>query len=276
MSVLDNAQQYERYILARCPFHDDKNPSLLCFADGWFRCLGCQRSGTWKTLWNKVHGQPVQVRPDVDVHWKGPNIQDQLAEEIAYQANDDLMRFGSLGWYLEMRGLEPMIERAYLGYWKGWYTIPIFDSQYNVKNVCYRSSPPVQEVQGTRYWYRGTPYLYVPDWNLLRDKSNYVVVTYGMLDALTLALMGIPAASPSNGQESFDPAWMNEIRRPIYMLPDQDEERLAFQHAGQLGWRGNVVLLDWQSGIKDPNDFLAHGKRQELESQLQQRIKEYE
>ncbi|HHW42529.1 MAG TPA: hypothetical protein GXX25_01730 [Desulfotomaculum sp.] len=31
--------------VARCPFHDDSNPSLVLFPDGRWRCFGCQAHG---------------------------------------------------------------------------------------------------------------------------------------------------------------------------------------------------------------------------------------
>lgn len=269
-NILEGVSVYEKYLIGKCVFHDDNKPSLLVFKDGWFRCLGCNRAGTWQTLWNRANGQPVQVHTEIKTDWKGPDI-DRSSDEIAYQAHEDLLNFPSLGWYLNMRGLEGRIEQAMLGYWNGWYTIPVFSRSRDFLNVVYRAAPHIQQSQGLRYWYQGTPYLYVPDWKLVND-HKYIVVTYGIFDALTLADMRIPAASPSNGKDSFKVEWLEELRRVTYIIPDQDEEETARKHAKGLGWRGNVVYMDWTERCKDINDFVSKGKRKELEAQLNERI----
>lgn len=271
MHLLEKPKKYDKYIQGLCPFHADNSPSLLVFKDGYFRCLGCQRHGTWKTLWNKLHGQEVQVLPEIETSWKSPDLEGRDLYELAYLANKDLIQFPSIGWYLEMRGLTGRIEPSFLGFWKGWYTIPVFDRNREFLNVVFRAAPHVEAASGIRYWYKGAPHLYVPDWKLVLE-NKYLVVTFGILDALTLAELRIPAATPSNGQDSFRSEWLDDLRRVVYFLPDQDEEQLARKYAKELGWRGNVVYLDWYDGMKDANDFMSRGKQNELLAQLQSRI----
>ena len=269
-SVLEQITVYERYFIAKCVFHDDSKPSMMVFKDGFFRCLGCNRAGTWKTLWNKVKGQPIKIQPEVKTDWKGPDLEGHDGYEIAYTAYDYLAEFPSLGWYLEMRGLDGRIEPAMLGYWNGWYTIPIFDRERNFLNVVYRAAPHIQAYSGMRYWYHGAPHLYVPDWKLVED-SKYIVITYGILDALTLADLRIPAATPSNGKDSFRSEWMDDIRKVTYIVPDQGEEESARHHAKELGWRGNVVYMDWHDGLKDINDLHVAGYDKDIINTLMER-----
>lgn len=269
-SLLEKVQVYEKYYAALCPFHPDSHPSLLVFKDGWFSCRACNKRGTWKTLWNKLNGMEVQIRPEAKTNWKGPDLEGLDPHELAYRANDDLMNFDTFGWYLEMRGLKNRIEQQMLGYWNGWYTIPMFDRYREFQNVAFRAAPHVQQTSGMRYWCRGAPVLYVPDWKLVRE-SKYILITYGLLDALTLTEMRYPAGSPSNGKDSFNTEWMNDLRVMTYIVPDQDEEESARRHAKELGWRGKVILMDWHDGLKDINDLYLHD-RKELEVQLLEKI----
>lgn len=43
---------YGRYVMANCPFHNDRKPSLKITKE-WFYCLSCQERGNWYTLRRK-------------------------------------------------------------------------------------------------------------------------------------------------------------------------------------------------------------------------------
>lgn len=258
---------YSRYFTTVCPFHDDSSPSLMVFSDGWFSCLGCRKRGTWKTLWNKMKGQPVQVMPDRKTHWGLPNLEGENLEEVCYQAHMDLVGFPSLGWYLEMRGIEDRIDQNELGYWDGWYTIPVRNRENDFVTAVLRSAPHIQEATGHRYWCPHRPTMFVPDWRiLLRAKKIFVV--YGILDALVLAGLRLPVVTTTAGQEHFYPEWLEEFRVPIYILPDKGEESAAHELASHMGWRGRVARLEYPDGIKDPAGFAEVGRTEELVGQI--------
>lgn len=261
--VLPMVQQYDKYMSGLCPFHSDSHPSLLVFKDGWFRCLTCEAAGRWITLWNRLHGQPVMVVPEHNVSWGTPRIGQAGLENIFYQSHDDLLHFPTLGWYLEMRGVEGRIEVNELGYYKGWYTIPVYNDKGVFITGVMRSSPPVQDAVGTRYWCPHHPVMYVPDWTLV-NSSRYVVVVFGMIDALALADIRQPVVTSTGGKKSFDPAWLDSWRKPIYILPDKGEEKEAMKLARQLGWRGQVRYPPYPDGKKDVAGFLEADKRQDL------------
>lgn len=274
---LPQAEDKGRYIVGVCPFHPDNSPSLLVFQDGYFHCLGadCARSGTWKTLWNRLSGQPVQVVPEKRIYYRSPGnllIDDYGSkEEGAYQSYIDLVRFSNFQWYLELRGLVDAMDIHEIGYHRGWYTFPVRDSEYKFENVIFRAAPHVQDALNMRYWADGQPSMYVPDWQLLH-KEDYIVLVFGIMDALTLNKFRIPVISPTHGH-TFDANWLNDFRKPIYVLPDKGEERSGLRIAANLGWRGQLVRLDWPLGVKDPNDFLKTGKQEELLRQLERKIK---
>ena len=275
---LPQAKDMGNYIVGVCPFHPDSSPSLLVFKDGWFHCLGadCARSGTWQTLWDKLAGRPIQLQPESRIHYQSPAKMlevdyDAPREEGAYRAYLDLVHFPTFQWYLEMRGIDDAIDIHEIGYHRGWYTIPVWDHEYKFQNVVFRAAPHVQKAIGMRYWTDGQPTIYVPDWHQL-DKCDYIVVVFGIFDALTLNKYRFPVVSPTHGHV-FDPNWLNGYRKPVYLIPDKGEERSVLRMIGGFGWRGKMIRLDWPDGMKDVNDFLVAGKEEELLAQLSQVIR---
>jgi hypothetical protein len=269
LSELSEAKDNGKYITGLCPFHDDTNPSLLVFKDGWWRCLGCTKSGRWLSLWNKLNGQDIIVRSDVGTKWRGPDLRDfSSLEDLCYQAHRDLLFFSSFKWYLEMRGVSDRVETCDLGYYKGWYTIPVRDADGEFKTCVFRSAPHVQQVSDMRYWCPSSaPMMYVPDYYLL-ENAEYVVVTFGIFDALALSSLRIPAVTSTYGKDSFKAEWLDDYRVPVYICPDKGEEMTAYKLRNKLGWRGahsnSVILLDYPNGIKDPAGYLEENKRDEL------------
>lgn len=272
LNKAQRAHDYGKYISALCPFHEDRNtPSLLIFKDGWFRCLSasCNRAGTWKTLWNKLSGQPIQIHSERRVMFNAPTgIRDyDTLEKLTYQAHIDLEHWASWGWYLEMRGLTDSIEIAEIGYHRGWYTFPVWERNREYVTTVFRSAPHVQEATGIRYWCNHEPVRYVPDWNMF-DKPKFIVVVFGIMDALTINKYRYPVMTSTAGADSFNAEWLDEFRRPVYILPDKGEETTAMKLAADLGWRGNVVYLDYPEKCKDPNDFITHNHEKQLLSAL--------
>ncbi len=269
-AALPDAHEYQNYLLARCVFHDDKEPSMLVFRDGWWRCLGCNRWGGWITLWNKLKGQPIIIRPEHRTGWRGPNISSyENLEVLCYQAHEDLLQFSnSYKWYLEQRGLEGRIEANEIGYHEGWYTVPVKDREGTFITAVFRSAPHVQSVTGERYWVHHANIPFVPDWHLF-ESAKTVFVVYGIFDALTLAELRLPVMTSIAGQ-NFDPGWLADYRKPILIIPDEGEEESAIELQKNLGWRGKAIHLDYPHGKKDPNGFFEVGRKDDLYKQLLQ------
>lgn len=276
LAVLPGAEDKGKYIVGRCPFHHDASPSLLVYRDGWFHCLaaGCGRSGRWQLLWDKLKGRPISIRTENRVHYHTPASLNgfESREQQAYQAHLFLERWPSFQWYLEMRGLVDAIEIHELGYQAGWYTIPVWDADGVFQTVVFRAAPHVQEATGYRYWCGHKPVPYIPDHRLVQQ-SEYLVVVYGMLDALTLDKLRLPVVTSTAGADTFKAEWLDEYRRPIYVVPDAGEEKTALRLAQALGIRGRVIYLDYPKGLKDTNDFLRTGKEKELLAQLGRKIR---
>jgi len=179
---LQGVHSYGKYFTAYCPFHEDHStPSMMVFKDGWFRCLSanCNRNGSWNQLWNKLQGQPIQIKSETRTWFRSPvDMNNEFASQfdLCYQAHIDLEQFSNWQWYLEQRGLEDSIEIAEIGYHRGWYTIPVFDRDHNFVTAVYRAAPHVQEVTGIRYWCQHKLTMYVLDWGLMREPKFIIVV----------------------------------------------------------------------------------------------------
>src|SRR3990172_3974734 len=196
VSRLEHVKEYEKYYSALCVFHHDTSPSMLVYKDGWFRCLSCGRSGDLYVLDRKLRGwtPPSMLYNTESTDWKPPTGASDPVKFV-FDAHHMLSKYTeSLGWYLRMRGLECRIEGQKLGWHNGWYVIPTFSADDNLTGYILRAGQHVQEATGARYVTHSTSSLYVPDWYLYLT-GEYLVVTFGVLDALTLTELRIPAVS---------------------------------------------------------------------------------
>ena len=69
--------------------------------------------------------------------------------------------------------------------------------------------------------------------------------------------MGKTACSTLSGT-ILDPVALEEIDKPIYIIPDWKEEDKAYKLANELGWRGRVIIPDYTDELLDPNDLFIH------------------
>lgn len=271
LSRLEQVKPHDnsRYYSAICPFHDDTKPSLLVYRDNWFRCLACGAVGDYERLWRAINGNPI--RPIPQEKEIGENYETQKYDEtFAYHAHQSLLKFRYIfGWYLRLRGVENRIESCRLGWWNGWYTIPVYDEKDRYEGIILRAGKHVQEATGLRYFCpkKQPPLFYVPDWYLLKI-SPVIFVVYGMFDALALSAMRYPVCTTTSGKDSFNPLWLERFRKLIVVLPDKGEEEAARKLAASLGWRGKVQKLNYPEDIKDPAGFLEIGKPDLLRVQI--------
>lgn len=267
---LAGVRWHGHYFSARCPFHNDNEPSLLVYDDGAY-CMGiCQRQFSLSQLWARTNGRssydfPNQFSPRV-IRWEGlPPLPDWALR--AHQLVLDNRGFGN---YWKTRGLENRIEPQRLGWWSGWATIPIFQKR-EVIGIILRTTDDLQKELNIRYMVPPgqPPMLYIPDEHIL-DRATTIFLTFGAMDALALRELGFPSLSFDRGQRSSTEAaaLLVNWRCRIAVIPDQGEEQTACDLCAHLGWRGEVVLLDYPQSCKDPADFLKVGKSVSLQKQL--------
>jgi hypothetical protein len=184
-----------------------------------------------------------------------------------------LRKYPDLGWYLRQRGVEEQIIPRYLGYHNGWITIPVYDEHRTLQTAMLRATPPAQMTGGQRFHCPpgSAPTLYIPDHSLYL-RSSKVAVVFGMFDALTLAELGVPCATPIHGNGSAYPSQFVGKKKFI-IIPDEPEHEYKEAHRLaelMLNEGKNVELakLPYPEGMKDANDFLIANKRKDLEKIL--------
>jgi len=272
---LPQVTRYDGYIAGLCPFHDDHRPSLLVYdkdptaREGWFRCLACGEQGTWSRLYDALGGVALQTVGTGASSYGLPIVPKtkEGQEHLALNAHEAVMKNRAMRWYWELRGVEERIESDLLGYWDGWATIPVYNRYGDFDALVLRAGRHIQEETGLRYLSPGTPTLFVPDWPLfLRARSVFIV--YGMIDALALAVLRLPVATPTSGKDSFKPEWLSDLPARVCFVPDQGEEETALKHANAIGGRGRLVTLSYPGELADPADYLSSGKKDLLLREL--------
>ena len=97
--------------------------------------------------------------------------------------------------------------------------------------------------------------LYIPDWSI-HTKARFTFLVFGVLDAVTLSMMGYPAISTLSGKR-LDPIALDGWRKQIIFIPDEGEEENAGKIGAMLGWRAWVWRVNWPDGTKDINDVFV-------------------
>jgi len=175
-----------------------------------------------------------------------------------------------------MRGVAGQTELAKLGWYNGWYTIPVFGSDKELQRLILRAGPHIQRQSGLRYHNSpGKPVMYVPSWRRFEQASTIAVV-YGMIDALAISELGYPVVTVTAGKEQFKPEWIWDAREEleqgkckIVIIPDFKEEATAKELERQLDPYAKVIQLPYvDDGMRDPADYLVAGKEQLLHRRL--------
>jgi DNA primase len=262
VSLLPRARRYEDYVAGICPFHHDSAPSLLVYEDG-FNCRACGKRGSLKYLYAKLQGKPfvLSLEKKQRFSWK------LGAEEIWKRSLACLQKNPNLDIYLRNRGISRhTVQQLRIGYFQGWYVVPIFDDIGTFLGAIARAGGSIEE-NCERFSNSPGPakiyYIYQDN----RFDHPYMFLPFGIFDAISIYDCGFPAATWIAGK-TVSAAALNFFRSRIIIVPDKDEEPEARRLADQLGWRGSVLLLDYPEGAKDPNDYLKLGLRKQLIRQL--------
>lgn len=254
--LLEDAQRYDRYIAARCIFHDDDKPSLMIYEDK-YHCLACEKRGSTSSLLSKLDHKFIPKTEYKDhsnpfTKWtKSHSLGKAL--HISYL---NLKNTPSLGTYLvNDRKIDiKMLLSLGIGYRDDWYTFPIRDKERCIVGAVARKSPtnnhPAKYIIPTG---QNANLLYVPDWNKVINES-VVFLTFGILDAISIYSCGYAAMSTTTGKR-IDPSAMDKIRKRIVLFPDHNEEFEAIDIARHLGWRSKVFECKYTLDAKDPNDL---------------------
>jgi DNA primase len=267
MSILDEiaeymeqSHRYENYVSALCPFHDDSRPSLLIYDNNYF-CASCGAYGKTSYLLSTVSKLPVrhtqEARPFYNPFSSWIKKYTRLGLALK-TANQILQQKPSK--YLQMRGIPHSEQiKLSLGYLDDWYTIPIRNNENKIVGAVARKSETNRSNSKYIIPFKQNPnLLYVPSWRLL-ENSNFLILTFGIFDAISLYLCGMPSASTTTGKR-LSPSALDQFRKRIFIWSDLKEESDAHKLAANLGWRGSVISCKWPINTKDISDLFCTNK----------------
>lgn len=259
---------YGHYVAMICPWHDDHKPSLFVYEDDTFRCSACGVWGTHDRLYEKLENPHSYMPATEGASYRPPRVPDNL-EAFATQTHNLLKQYEYRQSYLTRRGVRDMIDKVRIGWFEGWYTVPVVGEAGAVEGMVLRAGPALQEKTGLRFLqpYGQKPMPFFPDRQLVQARDELFIV-FGIFDALVLAELGYPVVTTTGGKNTFDPAWLEDYRRHIVIVPDEDEEEAAYKVARRLGWRGQVLFIDYPEDCKDPADFVLAEREDELKTIL--------
>ncbi len=263
-SKLDYSKRYENYVVARCIFHDDQRPSFFVYKDN-YRCESCGARGKTLDLVEKLSGIPIS-------HKTAPNFKNPFT---TWSRDRTLAETLKLAWqnapsvYMRERGVDDDKQHQLgIGLLENWITFPIRKRGTNkIIGAIARAGDGNSSL--AKYVIpsgQDQNFLYAPSWKRIQ-KKKVVYLTFGIIDAISLYLMGAASISTTCGMR-MDVSYLDKVRKRIIFIPDKGEEEQAQKFASKLGWRGGVMKCYYPEGMKDVSDVYVSKHRNELLSVL--------
>lgn len=261
-TLLDKLEgkEYSNYFVSCCVFHDDHSPSMFVYEDGWFRCAACGKKGTIVYLDKFLgsHHRATLTRsqsvPTVLPQWRRWEEKYGSLEGIVNYAHQTLLRYKRFRSFFKKRQIDSFIEQGYLGYLDSWALFPVYNIQRKLVDVVVRSiaTNSVRYVVHPMVGEQHRP-LYIPNVDRVL-KSGTVYVTFGIIDAISLELIGLPAVTGITGK-SLSVETLKPLGKKLIIIPDDGEEKEAYLLANRLGWRASVKKLKYPDDVKDPDEY---------------------
>lgn len=260
------------YYIGRCPFHNDKTPSLVvypktnswtCFGAGCLQPNGKRNSGG-KSKWIKLRfGKEVSIKEDLPVL--------SIKEEKPRLVPDTFVLYWhslleNREWFYNRGFLDPIIDREMWGWDGSRYTIPVWEGEpgnSNCLGVRKRKPNPLD----SEAKYIGLKNMNQPTvWGRWYCQQNLCLAFAGELDAARAIQDGFAAFSLVNGVNSlsrFPETWVEDwFPKPSFLIAvfDRDEEpyagRLCSQWNKTKGFMtGKVFFWPPKFNIKDYCEF---------------------
>jgi DNA primase len=251
-------RRYSNYFSCFCPFDTHKSPALLVYDDGMFVCLSCGKKGNLKYLDKATGSHFIPQRNDtvsrVLPRWRSWEEKYGDLEGIVQAAHRSLKRFPQFQTYFKRRKIYEYVDEGKLGYLDGWVTFPIFSSEHRLIDIVVRSISNHGDVRYVVHpdIVKVRP-LYSPSWEDV-NKSKTVYVVYGIIDAISLHLAGLPSLTGTTGK-SLNADLLKPLGKRFIIVPDAGEEHEAYLLANKLGWRAKVKEISYPDNTKDTDDI---------------------
>lgn len=243
------------YIMICCPYHNDSKPSMMVYED-WATCLACGIRKPTNTLLDSgvlVKHRVLKVQNPFR-KW----LESDTLGNVLKSAWMDNQRFPNQ--YMEKTRQIPAKEqiRLGIGHKDNWITFPIRKLNGKLCGAVVRAGEGNMSPSKYMVPPKQPPWLYIPDISLLKDAKR-LYLCFGIISALSVALLGYPAASTTTGKR-LDPERIAWFRGEIVIIPDYKEEQDAYAIAYNLGGRGKVFIPRYDVGMDDPADLYVSGE----------------
>lgn len=242
---------YSNYFSAICVWHDDNRPSLLVYEDG-FRCSACGKHGSLQYLEKKIGDtyHPHQVKSITPRFSKWE--QENTLYEIALRAHEFLVEHVGYQKYLKRRKLDGFIKAGMFGFREGWITIPVKDRNGFVIDIVTRYLGKDGKAKYVLMGKSDPSPLYSPSWVRV-EHEDVIYVPFGMFDSWTLHAVGLASVTYTAGKLT-NADLLKPLDKRFVIIPDKGEEQEAYRLVNGLGWRGDVLRIDWPDECKDLQD----------------------
>ena len=260
-----DATPYNRYVMIICPYHSGGDrENMIVFPDR-ATCYSCGKSVPTEQL--LTAGSSILPSPRIRTKGKFYNPftrwmkTETLGEalQIAWKNNSK-----SPNYYLQKRKISPEDQvRLGIGYRDDWITFPIRNQEGKVIGATARAGE--QNTSSAKYCCpkgQDPKLLYFPNQTLMKGK-DYLYLTFGIIDALSISLLGEPSASTTTGKQ-LNPTALDWFRGNIFIVPDYKEELSAYRLAKALGLRGKVIFPEYDTTTNDPADLYVKGRLQNV------------
>lgn len=251
---------YSNYFSTWCIWEEHQSPALLVFDDGRFNCLSCHKTGNLEYLercigrsgkiisqqYSKQHSKQPVVLPK----WKRWSDSFGTLQGIADFAHRNLLAYSENQWYFKKRKIDQFIAQGYFGMLEQWAVFPVLDQYKKVVDIVVRN---VRGNSTAKYVLSPNQErkLYVPNWERVL-KSDTVYITYGLIDAWAFESIGYPCVTGVTGK-SLQSCLLKPLNKHWIIVPDKGEEYEARKLKNELGWKGEILLINFPSGVKDPD-----------------------
>lgn len=252
---------YGHYFAAWCVWDKHSTPAMLVFNDGMVKCLSCNKIWSHEQLNKKIGGHFVpQKNNSVSFRllpkWRKWEEKYESLEGIVEYAHNSLKKHKQFQTYFKERKIYEFMESGSLGYLDGWAVFPVYVRTGEIVDLVARSISNHSDIRYVVHPSNGNHEfhpLYVPSWERL-DKSDTVYVVYGLIDAISLHLAGLPVVTGVTGK-SLSPELLKPLGKRLIIVPDDGEEKEAHLLANKLGWRAKVKKMTWPDKCKDTDDI---------------------
>lgn len=250
---LPDAKKNGNSLIAKCPFHDDSNPSFsIDITSGKYHCFGCEEKGNFIGFKAKLENLDTQ-----SVYKELCELYDiPIAEKSSVYSENE-------AFCLETYSKNKMLPQVYLeriwklsNHKKG-IKIPYYDEKENLVATRYR---------GENKKFRWEKESKIIPYGLQRFKSfnsyDYIILVEGESDTQSLALAGLPVLGVP-GATMFKTEWLKYFNnKKVYIHNENDTGGIIFRNKICEAFykrNNNIEIYEFTCndvGCKDPSDLL--------------------